>query len=360
MLDRLALAQPAARVLTTRPAVRGVALRAALIFGACLLGLALLEAATRIVFDRNGMHYGLEMWKYARQIKRPSANALMSHEHTPGSEAVLMGVKVTINSEGLRDRQYALGRPPNVFRILVLGDSVTLGWGVPADKSYPKVLERLLNDGRPTSGGPQFEVINAGVGNYNTVQEVAYFKERGIGFAPNMVLLGFFINDAETTQRRDEGLLSGHSYLYVLASSGWDAFQRKLGWKETYTNYYLRLYSARETGWQACRRALADLADVCKRRGIRLQWILIPELHAAGRDYPFERVHTLVGEVARDNGVPAIDLRRAFEGVDPRGLWVSPGDAHPNELAHRIIARQVYQAVSVLITRSGQARRDVQ
>lgn len=311
----------------------------ALLVVALVIGGAALEALTRVVFDRNGMHFGLEMWKYAKQVKQRSSVAAMSHEHAPHREAVLMGVPVRTNSMGLRDREFSPEKPPGVHRILVLGDSMTFGWGARQEDTYPKVLERLLN-----GDGHRYEVINAGVGNYNSAQEVAYFRERGLLLQPDEVILGFYINDAEPTPTPTEGWVAQHSYAYVVASSLWDALARRAGFRPSLTAYYDNLYSENSPGWQACRAALTELAGLSRQAGVTLAIALIPELHAPNDQYPFRRAHELVAEVARREQVPVIDLLPAFHGVEPRSLWVSPGDAHPNERAHAIIGRALYDA----------------
>ena len=56
----------------------------------------------------------------------------------------------------------------------MLGDSLAFGWGVPVEKTSSKQLEQML-----INAGHDVEVINTGVGNYNTEMEVAYFLERG-------------------------------------------------------------------------------------------------------------------------------------------------------------------------------------
>ena len=206
------------------------------------LSLGALEVATRLLFDRNGMHYGIEMWKYAKTLKRPSENWDIGHEHVPGGEAFLMGVPVVINSLGLREREYSPDKDRDVYRILVLGDSMTFGWGARAEDTYAKRLERMLNGTNAYPDRRRFEVINAGVGNYNTAQEVAYFKSRGIQLDPDMVILGFYLNDAEPTPRANAGFLSRHSYLYVVATSFWDAIERRRGDRQGYREYYLDLY----------------------------------------------------------------------------------------------------------------------
>lgn len=320
---------------------REAGIRLAFVVAALVLGTLALEAVTRVVFDRHGMHYALEMWKYARQVKQPSRVAAMGHEHAPNRRAVLMGVEVETNSLGLRDREFAVPKPPGVRRILVLGDSMTFGWGARAEDTYPKVLERLL-----AADGSPVEVINTGVGNYNTAQEVAYFKERGLQLEPDEVVLGFFINDAEPTPTPSEDLIARHSYAYVVASSFGDALARRFGWKPSLTAYYDGLYDEDHPGWQACREALVELSRLSRRHGITLTIALIPELHAPDEHYPFKRAHARVAEVAAQEGVPVIDLLPWFAGIPPESLWVSPGDAHANARAHEIIARALHGALS--------------
>jgi lysophospholipase L1-like esterase len=312
--------------------------------GALFLCLIVLEYAARVVLDGNGMHYGIEMWKYARLVKQRSSNPLMSHEHAPNREARLMGVDVTTGSQGLRDRDYPFEKGAREHRILVLGDSLTFGWGVPVERTYPKALERMLNSG--ASSETVYQVINAGVGNYNTVQEVSYFKERGIRYRPDEVILGFYINDAEPIPTPQDGWLARTSYLYVLASSGWDSFLRNFGAKVGYADYYRDLYTEQNAGWQACQRALEELIEMCQRQQIPLRIVLLPELHFPNGEYPFASIHDLVAAVGKRHGVATLDLQRAFTGHDPKSLWVSLGDAHPNEKAMDIIATEIYRAMS--------------
>src|ERR1019366_1506095 len=135
--------------------------------------------------------------------------------HRPGRSAFLMGVPFSIDSAGLRDREFSREKAPGVYRIVWLGDSTTVGWGVPLAGAAPKILERELN----AAGHGRFEVLNAGVGNYDTVQEVEHYLTMDRAFHPDLVILEYFINDAEPVPReRTLGLL-GHSYLAAFAIS---------------------------------------------------------------------------------------------------------------------------------------------
>ena len=103
------------------------------------------------------------------------------------------GVPARTNSLGFRDpREYSLEKAPGTFRILVLGDSVTFGHGATYETSYPYLLEQRLRSWNPQV---KWEVWNLGVPGYNTAQELAYLHEVGERYAPDLVVVGFFLND---------------------------------------------------------------------------------------------------------------------------------------------------------------------
>ncbi len=99
-------------------------------------------------------------------------------------------VKNETNSKGLRDREIDYQRKLCIMRILALGDSFTFGNGVEAHESYPKALERLFNKGPIVA-----EVINAGVNGYGTYNELVYLKQEGYKYRPDIILLGFHVNN---------------------------------------------------------------------------------------------------------------------------------------------------------------------
>ena len=103
------------------------------------------------------------------------------------------GVPAHTNSLGFRDvREYSLAKTPGTFRILVLGDSVTFGHGALYETSSPYLLEQRLREWRPDV---KWEVWNLGIPGYNTAQELAYLKEVGQRYAPDLVVVGLFPND---------------------------------------------------------------------------------------------------------------------------------------------------------------------
>jgi lysophospholipase L1-like esterase len=65
----------------------------------------------------------------------------------------------SVNSAGFRDTEASLQRP----RIVVLGDSFAMGWGVSQSEAFPKVLERLTGE----------KVLNAAISSYATAREAS-------------------------------------------------------------------------------------------------------------------------------------------------------------------------------------------
>lgn len=96
-------------------------------------------------------------------------------------------IHVRINERGLRDRDYSYEKPAGVFRILVLGDSFTWGYGVEQTDIFTEKLEAQF--------GGRVEVINAGVSGYGTDQELIFLAREGLRYRPDLILVALSQND---------------------------------------------------------------------------------------------------------------------------------------------------------------------
>jgi GDSL-like Lipase/Acylhydrolase family len=305
---------------------------------AVLIALAL-ETFVRLAVD-DGMQFDLEMWKYAREVKRVSADPRIGHEHRPGATAHLMGVDVATNSHKFRDREIRFERTADTLRIMMLGDSLTFGWGVPNDKTFVKRLEALIG-----ATGVQAEVINAGVGNYNTSMEVAAYLAEGHRFRPDIVVLNYFINDAEQTPRYDTHWLERNSAAYVYFASRIDVAMRMLGLgsRRPWDDYLKNLYdpSSPASGWTEVEAAVALLAEFCRARGTMVLVTNLPELRQL-KPYPFDRERMMVRALADRLDLLYLDLLPAVDDLEPSRLWVTPMDPHPNSLADERFAAAIF------------------
>jgi len=301
-----------------------------------------IEGYVRFVAD-DGMQFDLEMWKYARCVKQVSNNPLIGHEHAPNRRAILMGAEFRTNSHGLRDRDFSYERVPGRLRILMLGDSLTVGWGVPVEETFSKRIEAMY-----MANGIDAEVVNTGVGNYNTIQEVASFLTEGFKYQPDIVVLNFFVNDAEPVPVAKSSIITRWCASCVFIAGRIDSLIRMLTLQTSWDKYYLSLYGdGSAKGWLDAKDSIQKLAEFCRAKRIKLLIASLPELHDV-HNYRFQRITDLVREAAQQNGVPFVDVLPFLQVEQSANLWVTPPDPHPNARAHELIADGLFGALQKL------------
>ena len=122
----------------------------------------------------------------------------------PGSVGYYQhGILAITNSHGHRDNETPLKKPAGIFRVLVLGDSFTVGANVQQHEAYPQVLEGKLRQ----IYGQRIQVVNSGVGGWEPFQYAQYFEHYGRLFEPDLVIVGFFVgNDTFNSWTKVEDL----------------------------------------------------------------------------------------------------------------------------------------------------------
>ena len=98
-----------------------------------------------------------------------------------------MGVQIQLNSQGFRNN---IDIDNSKKKILMLGDSMTLGWG--SNETFSSSLEKRLNK--------NFQVLNAGIGNTNTYMQINNFFENYEKYDFDVIILNFFIISNGKTQ----------------------------------------------------------------------------------------------------------------------------------------------------------------
>jgi len=142
-------------------------------------------------------------------LYRPSEVPGLGYELTPHAQA-----EREVNSYGIVCKEYPIKKRPGVYRILVLGDSIT------QEYSFVETLESMLN-GTPSSF--VFELWNAGVGGYQVNQYAAYFRHKGIRYKPDMVIVNFGLNDFDLDTvvyyETRKGVIGYHNAGYQLSKT---------------------------------------------------------------------------------------------------------------------------------------------
>jgi len=105
------------------------------------------------------------------------------------------GIRAETNLHGHRD-DAPTEHDGEKCRVLVLGDSLSVGNNVMQEDAYPQVLERMLGDEFSFPVG----VINASVGGWSPFQYAQYYEHYGKGFDHQIVLVGFFVGNDSYSQ----------------------------------------------------------------------------------------------------------------------------------------------------------------
>jgi hypothetical protein len=168
---------------------RSLLINLLLIAASILFALFLSEVALRLIGFKP-LYVSPErdrFWKY---------DSLLGWAHQPGQEGIFetpqFRTVVRINENGLRDRTRSYERQNDSERILVLGDSFAWGYGVEESERFSQLMEEELG----------IEVINAGISGYSTDQEFLWYKNEGIKYESDLVVLVIAGNDVGDNEQQ--------------------------------------------------------------------------------------------------------------------------------------------------------------
>jgi hypothetical protein len=189
------------------------------------------------------------------------------------------------------------------------------------------------------------EVLNAGIGNYNTSRYVKLFFKRLQDLEPSDIVVHYFLRDAEPLDPGGGNFLLRNSQLAV---AGWVLFHRYFGGARegSLEEHYEKVYSPGAEGFEAMKRSLKQLSDYAREKKIRIYLALVPDVHNLAH-YPFRAIHERVKSIALEDGYRFVDLLPGFEGLNPGQVWAMPGDPHLNALGHEIMAGEIYPTLKL-------------
>jgi len=288
-------------------------------------------------------------WSHELYELRPERDYVYVMRPGPGTshvEGTGASWSYHINSLGLRGPELGSAGASRA-RVLVLGDSYTFGWAVADDEPYARVLAGLLEQGELP-----VEVVNAGTPGYNTVQQAALLEELWERVRPDIVVLGFVMNDAEPPR----SVPCPPDVLYGFASS-WLFEELK---RVSHAPLPSKLYERRDYVDEfapgrperaSCRAALGAIVERCRAAAVPVLIFVLPDLSQPldGR-YAYGAIHATVRAWGAELNVPVFDLFEVLSGQDHEAYGV-PGDMHPDAAAHRVFAREIAREVEARLSR---------
>lgn len=279
-----------------------------------------------------------QFWKASMVIHKPSEDAGLIYELVPEAETVREGVRIKINAAGFRDDEFPEEIPETSQRIVVLGDSVAWGWGVPMEQAFPQVLERLLSHRVPVDQSPPV-VYNLAVDGYSTKQELRLLGTQGLPLQPDLVIISYVLNDPDTM---DGGLARYYAQprleLLHLAGKAFLRVKHLLGGNATTNhrqgNYHQYIHAHYQ---DQIRKHFRQLGQISKEKKLPIVVALNPVFaFEAGAPYSWQNLHDAIEQLCNENDLEFIDLYRSFQGQNSRDF--SLDQWHPTAKGHAVIA----------------------
>jgi len=121
---------------------------------------------------------------------------------------------VSVNRAGFRGPEWTVAKPPDTYRIAVVGDSFTEAPHVAYDQTFSAVAQRALGE-CPLLRDKRVQVMDFGVDAYGTAQELITLRRHAWRYSPDLVVLAFFSgNDLRNNSVALEGDKCRPFYLY--------------------------------------------------------------------------------------------------------------------------------------------------
>ncbi len=336
--------------------------RFCLVFLAMAVTLGAVEVLVRIFWTKLS---GTAVIPLTLKIHRFSTNPVMGYELVPGSVSFEDNAWYRINKDGIRDRDYSRTKPNGTFRIAVLGDSVTFGLGLELEDTWPKQLERELQN-----TNPQVEAINFGVMGYNTPQEAERIQDKVLAYSPDLILIGYSLNDIGifSRERRVLSTYKGYDTFLTTGVGFIDGFLRRLKTylliknrlylkktnadklppqyskdgnkflKRGYERYFFDAYQEAENG-ASLNAAFAKIRALTQPR-IPVLFVIYPELTEMDH-YLFTEIHEIVKKLCLDHGFLVLDPLTEMLAHKARDLRISAANVHPNALGNKLFAQAI-------------------
>lgn len=290
----------------------------------------------------------------------PNANVVIKNHYLSKQD-----IYMQINSLGFRDSELDEQKKDNEVRILVLGDSITLGDYLPAEEVFVQRAEKYLNDALPNS---KIEVINAGVGDIGIKEEVDILEEKGLSTDPNVVVLAFYLNDSRPPfgfpgEIENRGWLRRHSVLFETLYRNWQLeryLQRttvdRNKWVETMTSSnwshsrddFLKLVNAANYDWGAAWNPqsweeIGKNLDRLKKLSIEKKFkavvIAFPVVFQIYSDYLENTPQLKIKSLSTEKGFYFLDLLPVLREKKDDDFYFD--HAHPKKFANDVIGKTI-------------------
>lgn len=264
-------------------------------------------------------------------LHKPKGSLYASNKPNSSGWADSLGVppfKVNINEKGFRDNSFTEEKPEDTIRIMIFGDSITFGRGVNQSDTYPKVVEKKLNN----YFKQDIQVINAGVSGYGMKDQYLLLKNKGVKYEPDIVVIT--INNNDWHSRKEHDLIAEQTTQKIMEenqSQDLSAIEYKQKIREETGKLKKQKLHQTKVG-NSSFQYLNDIRNITDIHNISLIYyaILYPDFSP--------RVKKLVRNQIRKQNVSYYNIPNKFKNEEVR---ISRWDPHPDARGHEIAGEKL-------------------
>ena len=283
-------------------------------------------------------------------------------------------IRIQTNSLGYRNREVG---PKQGKRLLFLGDSITFGDYLDESDTFVRQVESLAQ-----ADGHQWETVNAGVGAIGLKEELSILVETGLSIEPDVVVLGFYLNDFQASPGfysprlpsvldRSRLLVHAATVLSSWGSQSPAAFEvdveawrndfesrRPIQWGDHRTSEpAFNAFIAKsfddwggawsEQAWNNMQPYFVQLKRMADQQGFDLLIVAFPVSYQIDAAYVYDFPQQKLKQIGQDLDAPVIDILPVLREEYHRGKTRLFYDhCHHTPYANRVIAQAIYDGLT--------------
>jgi len=252
--------------------------------------------------------------------------------------------KCRFNNHGFADYNYSYIKGNNVFRIVIIGDSVAAEQGVKLEESFGNVLEKKLNN----ISGKKYEVIILAVSGYSTSQELILLEEQAFNYNPDLIIWSYVLNDPghplyhEVNSELGRYFFKPKTHFSHYISKKLFLIKEKKKGKNCEREFHKFLHCVYR---DEVKRNIKKIGDISTERDVPVIFLIHPVLiyqYYVG-NYPFISIHNDLSSLADKEGLLTLDLFEVYKYYNLLLLRQEQRDPwHPNVEGYEIAADYIY------------------
>lgn len=312
----------------------------------------------------------------AAYVSTDTGMRMRANLHVTVERQSLSKQRIEIRTNSLGYRNPELGEKTKT-RVLFLGDSITVNEALPEEETFVRLIED-----RSEKDSNEWETINAGVTGISTQNELAILHETGLSTKPDVVVIGFYLNDFQESPGVFVPVLPfglDNSYLiyhtvkmttFLMADYNWSRKYVSRTWSRLIRKSLLENYPPGEGDFKTSKEAFnaliwkhasdwggawsdyawdtwtplfEEFVKLSKEHDFTLLVIAFPVRYQVEADYVYDAPQQRLKKLTNELNIPTLDLlpmfREEFQTNDETLFF---DHCHHTAYANQLIADEVF------------------